>query len=152
MSGGDAMKRVEARFRADDSYVHEFGLTCQKSSQFVKRFREATVETTSPRQGRACYRYGGDLLIPEVQVNHLVTGTAKRPIGKHDITVQSPELSPKNALRLLSVLEDTLPPLQPTIEGKNELRPKWPLGAVCWSLRQATKHHRTPEVSPLMLW
>jgi hypothetical protein len=66
MSGGDATKRVEVRIRADDGYVQEFGLTHQKSSQFVKRFREAPAETTSPRQGRACHRHGGDLLIPEV--------------------------------------------------------------------------------------
>jgi hypothetical protein len=66
MSGSDAMKRVEARSRADDGYVQEIGLINQKSSQFVKRFRAATVETTAPRQGRACYRYGGDLLIPEM--------------------------------------------------------------------------------------
>ena len=80
----------------------------------------------------------------------MVTGTAKRPIGKHDLTAQSLELNPKNALRIMSVLEHTLPPSQPTIEGKNELRPKRPLTAVCWSICQASRRHRTPEVSPLV--
>jgi hypothetical protein len=79
----------------------------------------------------ACYRCGRDLVIPEVQVNHSVTGAAKRPIGKHDLTVQSAELNPKNAVRLVAVLEHPLPPSQPTIKGKNELRPKWPLATVC---------------------
>jgi hypothetical protein len=67
----------------------------------------------------ACYRCDRDLLIPKVQVNHSITGAAKRPIGKHDLTVQSPKLSPKNAVRLMVVLEHTLSPTQPTIEGKN---------------------------------
>ena len=54
----------------------------------------------------------------------MVTGTANRPIGKHDLTVQSPELNPKNAVRLVSVREDTLPPLQPSIDRKNDTPPK----------------------------
>jgi hypothetical protein len=59
-----------------------------------------------------------------MQVNHSVAGAAKCPIGKHDLAVQSAELNLKNAVRLMAVLEHTLSLSQPTIEGKNELRPK----------------------------
>ena len=82
----------------------------------------------------ACYKCDRDLLIPEVKVNHSVTGAPNRSIGKQDITGQSAELGPKNAVRLVAVLEHTLPPLQPTIESKNELRPKM---AACGGLLQA---------------
>jgi hypothetical protein len=81
----------------------------------------------------ARYKCDRDLLIPKVQVNHSVTGTPKRSIGKQHITGQSAELGPKNAVRLMAVLEHTLPSSQPTIESKNELRPRWPLVAVCSS-------------------
>src|SRR5205807_6095850 len=64
-----------------------------------------------------------------MKVNHSVAGAAKRSVGKAHITGQSAELGPKNAVRLVAALEYTLPPSQPTIEGKNELRPKWPLVA-----------------------
>jgi hypothetical protein len=66
-----------------------------------------------------------------VKVDHSVAGAAKRSIGKEHITGQSAELGPKNAVRLVAVLEHTLPPSQPTIEDKNELRPKWPRVAAC---------------------
>jgi hypothetical protein len=73
-----------------------------------------------------CLRCGRDLLIPEVQVNDAITREAKRAVGKHDLTVQSAELSPENAVRLLGVLENALPLLQPPIKAENELCPKWP--------------------------
>src|SRR5262249_3716322 len=81
-----------------------------------------------------------------MKVNHSVAGAAKRSVGKEHITGQSAELGPKNAVRLVAVLEYTLPPSQPTIEGKNELRPKWPLVAVCSRQnRNATHGDKTPS-------
>ena len=97
----------------------------------------------------ARYKCDRDLLIPKVQVHHSVTGAPKRSIGKQDITGQSAELGPKNAVRLMAVLEHTLPPSQPTIESKNELRPRWPLVAVC-SRQNLNATHGTPEVPPLV--
>jgi hypothetical protein len=97
----------------------------------------------------ARYKCDRDLLIPKVQVNHSVTGAPKRSIGKQHITGQSAELGPKNAVRLMAVLEHTLPPSQPTIESKNELRPRWPLVAVC-SRQNLNATHGTPEVPPLV--
>ena len=47
----------------------------------------------------------GDLLIPEVKVNHSVTDVTKRSIGKQDITGQSAELQPEYAVGLVAVLE-----------------------------------------------
>src|SRR6266568_4408332 len=131
MSRGDTMKRVEIGNRADDVYVRELRLTHQKSSQSTKGFCEAPVEAASPRQGIACDRFDRDLFIPEVEVDHPVTSAAERSVGKQHITRQLAELDPKNAVRLVAVLEHPLPPSQPTIEGKNELRPKWPRVAVC---------------------
>jgi hypothetical protein len=84
-----------------------------------------------------------------VQVNRSVTGAAKRPIGKQDLAAQSAELSPKNTVRLVAVLEHTLPALQPAIEGKNEPRSKWLLAAVC-SRQNLNATHEAPEVSPLV--
>jgi hypothetical protein len=149
MSRGDTMKRVEVYIRADDVYVRESRLIHQKSSQSAKGFREAPVKAASPCQGMARHKCDRDLLIPKVQVNHSVTGAPKRSIGKQDITGQSAELGPKNAVRLMAVLEHTLPPSQPTIESKNELRPRWPLVAVC-SRQNLNATHGTPEVPPLV--
>src|SRR5712692_907721 len=91
-----------------------------------------------------------------MQVNHPVAGAAERPIGKQNLTVQSAELSPKNAVRLVIVLEHTLPPSQPTIESKNDLRPKRPLAAnhtIAPFVRKGERNgflaHRTPGESPL---
>jgi hypothetical protein len=85
-----------------------------------------------------------------MKVNHSVAGAAKRSVGKEHITGQSAELGPKNAVRLVAVLEYTLPPSQPTIEGKNELRPKWPLVAVCSRQNlNATHGDKTPVVRHL---
>ena len=87
MSGDDAIERVALRFaskahiRADDGYVPKFGLTHQKSSQFAKGFREASVELTSPCERRALCGYGGNPLIPEVQLHHPVAAAANRTIG-----------------------------------------------------------------------
>src|SRR5262245_51083633 len=131
MSRGDTMKRVEICSCADDVYVRELRLTRQKLSQSAKGFCEASVEAASPRQGRACSRYDRDLLIPEVEVDHSVAGATERSVGKQHVTGQSAELGPKNAIRLAAVVEHALPPSQPTIEGKNQLRPKWPRMAVC---------------------
>jgi len=50
---------------------------------------------------------------------------------------------------LWAVLEHTLPPPQPTIESKNELRPRWPLVAVCCR-QNLNATHGTPEVPPLV--
>src|SRR5215831_6944496 len=83
------------------------------------------------------------MLIPEVEVNHSVTGAAKRSIGKQHITGQSAELGPKNAVRLVAVLEHTLPPSQLTIEGK-------PLVAVCSRQNlNATHGDKTPVMRHL---
>src|SRR5262245_16425288 len=131
MSRGDTMKRVEICSCADDVYVRELRLTRQKLSQSAKGFCEAPVEAASPRQGRACSRYDRDLLIPEVEVDHSVTGATERSVGKQHVTGQSAELGPKNAVRPLAVLEHALPPSQPTIERKNELCPKRSRVAVC---------------------
>src|SRR5262245_846288 len=99
---------------------------------YEQRFaKEAPAEAASPGQGIACHRCDGDPFIPEVKVNHSVTGAPNRSVGKQDITGQSAELGPKNAVRLAAVLEQALPPSQPTIEGQNQLRPKWPRMAVC---------------------
>ena len=40
-----------------------------------------------------------------VKVDHSVAGAAKRSIGKEHITGQTAELGPKNAVRLVAVLE-----------------------------------------------
>jgi tetratricopeptide (TPR) repeat protein len=76
------MKRVEICNRADDVYVRELRLTHQKSSQSTKGFCEAPVEAASPGQGIACDRFDRDLLIPEVEVDHPVTGATGRSVGK----------------------------------------------------------------------
>jgi hypothetical protein len=65
-----------------------------------------------------------------VKVNHSVTDVTKRSIGKQDITGQSAELQPKYAVGLVAVLEYAPSPLQATIQGKDQLRPKWPPVAV----------------------
>jgi len=117
MSGDDAIERVAQRFaskahiRADDGYVPKFGLTHQKSSQFAKGFREASVELTSPCERRAFCGYGGNPLVPEVQLHHPVAAAANRTIGQHDLRAQSVEPDPKKTVRLVGVLEYTLQPL-----------------------------------------
>src|SRR5262245_32381485 len=99
---------------------------------YEQRFaKEAPAEAASPCQGIACQRCDGDLFIPEVKVNHSVTGAPNCSVGKQDITGESAELGPKNAVRLLAVLEHALPPSQPAIKRKNELCPKRPRVAVC---------------------
>ncbi|MFZ0146737.1 MAG: hypothetical protein WAM72_00060, partial [Xanthobacteraceae bacterium] len=72
-----------------------------------------------------------DLLIPEVKVDHSVTDVTKRSIGKQDITGQSAELHPEYAVGIVAILEHAPSPLQPTIQCKDRLRPKWPPVAVC---------------------
>ena len=117
MSGDDAIERVALRFaskahiRADDGYVPKFGPTHQKSSQFAKGFREASVELTSPCERRAFCGYGGNPLIPEVQLHHSVAAAANRTIGQHDLRAQSVEPDPKKTVRLVGILEYTLQPL-----------------------------------------
>src|SRR5262245_934587 len=117
MSGDDAIERValsfasKAHIRADDAYVPMFGLTHQKSSQFAKGFREASVELTSPCERRAFCGYGGTTLITEVQLLHTVAPAANRTIGQHDLRAQSVEPDPKKTVRLVGVLEYTLQPL-----------------------------------------
>src|SRR5262245_4900955 len=101
MSGDDAIERAALRFapeahiRADDSYVPKFGLTHQKSSQFAKGFRDASCELTSPSERRSLYGYGGDPLIPKLQLHHPVAAAANRTIGQHDLRAQSVEPDPK---------------------------------------------------------
>jgi hypothetical protein len=63
--------------------------------------------------------------------------------------VKDPDLC-GHAVRLVAVLEHTLPPLQPTIEGKNELRPKWPLVAVCSRQNLNATHGTHPRCRPLV--
>src|SRR3984893_3544090 len=153
MSGDDAMKRLWLHVGSGDAYLRELGLAAQKSGQFAKGFREAVVEATAPCQGMACCRWR-DLLVPEVQVDDLVTGVAERPIGKHDLVVQSAELSSKNAVRPVVVFEHLLPSPQPTIEGKNGLRPKWPLAANFaplvhkWGRHPVWRHEKHPRCRP----
>jgi hypothetical protein len=93
-----------------------------------------------------------------VQLHHSVTGSANRTIGKHDPGAQSVEADPKKTVRLVGVLEYTLPPLQPTIEHKNERRQKWSLEAGCWPTRQPSEqdhldtmrhHSRRAFLNPL---
>src|ERR1700751_285997 len=95
-------------------------------------------------------RFDGDLLIPEVEVDHSVTGPAERSIGKEHVGGQSPELGPKNAVRLVAVLEHALPPSQPGIEGKNELRPQGPRAVCSRSILNATRGTcpKCPRVVP----
>ena len=110
----------------------------------------AAVEAASPRQGIARDRFDGDPLIPEVEVDHSVTGPAERSIGKEHVGGQSPELGPKNAVRLVAVLEHALPPSQPGIEGKNELRPEGPRAVCSRSILNATRGTcpKCPRVVP----
>src|SRR5262249_20781037 len=97
-------------------------------------------------------RFDGDLLIPEVEVDHSVTGAPNCSVRKQDVTGQSADLGPKNAVRLLAVLEHTAPPLQPTIENKNKLCPKWPRVAVCSTgSKTAALEHSPLLCGPLLL-
>ena len=151
MARGDALKRVEICHRADDVYVRELRRTHQKLSQSTKGFCEAPVEAASPRQGIACDRFDRDLLISEVEVDHSVTSATERSVGKQHITGQSAELGTKDAVRLVAVLEHALPASQPTIEGKDELRPERPRVAVCSrSILNATRgtYSKCPRLVP----
>src|SRR5262245_65905220 len=109
MSGDDAIERVALRFapkahiRADDGYVPKFGLTHQKSSQFAKGFREASVELTSPCERRAFCGYGGEPLIPVVQLHHPVAAGANRTLGRPDLRAASGEPDPNKPVRLFGV-------------------------------------------------
>src|SRR5215831_6614613 len=150
MARGDALKRVEICNRADDVYVRELRLAHQKLHQSAKGLCDAAVEAASPRQGIACDRFDGDVLIPEVEVDHSVTGPAECSIGKQYVTGQTAELDPKNAVRLVAVLEHALPPSQPGIEDKNELRPEGPCAVCSRSILNATrgKYPKCPWAVP----
>jgi hypothetical protein len=56
------------------------------------------------------------------------------------------ELGPKNAVRLVAVLEHTLPPSQLTIDGKNEPRQRWP--PVCSRQNLDATHGTHPGCQP----
>jgi hypothetical protein len=83
VSGSDTSKRVEVYTRADDIYVDELGFAGQKPAQFAEGLRNGPVEAASPCQRT---RRQGDVLIPQVQVNHPVSGAAEGPIGEQNLT------------------------------------------------------------------
>jgi hypothetical protein len=56
------------------------------------------------------------------------------------------ERGPKNAVRLVAVLEHTLPPSQLTIDGKNEPRQRWP--PVCSRQNLDATHGTHPGCQP----
>ena len=72
-----------------------------------------------------------------MKVDHSVTDVTKRSIGKQDITGQSAELHPEYAVGLVAVLEHASSPLQPTIQCKDQLRPKWPPVTMASTLRRS---------------
>src|SRR4029453_7796354 len=127
-----ALRAGEHQGAAPDASVLGIGPYGEVARELPQRLLETDVHLPRPRDRCPFLQHRRDLLVPKMQVDETVAGTAGRAVRQHEIAIKTGNSDAENAAGVASIFDDGLPAAQRAVDPEDDaVQPRVPASANC---------------------